>query len=303
MRLALTALCLVCLLAPTLPAWAADAAAAVELYRAGKYREAIAEWQAAHAEEPRQANLCNLGRAYKRLKEWPEAHSYLTRCVVGESKLLARRAEADLERVLKQLQRGPYAEVRVSATPAEATASFPGLLDGRALALPSVVWLSRGPGEVRVGADGYVSQTVTFQLGGPGVTVAVVLEEGSGEAPPVALGGHAAPLVETGMPGSIMTSRSPTGAYVAIGAGAALIVGGVISHIAATGTRSDAEGLGPGTAFDDKESQFQLERGLALGFYGVGAVVLGVGIYLLVDHDGGPVVAPGPGGGSVTWRF
>jgi hypothetical protein len=93
---------------------------------------------------------------------------------------------------------------------------------------------------------------------------------------------------------------------VAASVGVAGLVAGGVFHAQALASKSDAEALFAGPEFDAELDRFEHRRALALGGYAVGAVGVGVGLYLLLRPGDRPAerrvsLEVGGGGLAVTW--
>jgi tetratricopeptide (TPR) repeat protein len=144
--------------APTARADAAlDAAArhfeeGSRLYAAGSYRDAIDEFEAAHAIAPAPANLFNLARCYEKLAELRIAlehyQRYLEDQEAPERQLVERRI-ADL--------RAMPVDLFVSTAPSDARVLVDGMGEAEPERTPSVVRLRPGRHVVRVERDGHLT--------------------------------------------------------------------------------------------------------------------------------------------------
>jgi hypothetical protein len=129
------------------------------LYAAGEYREAIDEFEAAHAIVPAPANLFNLARCYEKLGEFRVALDNYQRYLedpAAPDRVLVQRRLADL--------RAMPVDLFVSTAPAGARIVVDGRGEPEPERTPSVVRLRPGRHRVHVERDGYLPAERTVEL-------------------------------------------------------------------------------------------------------------------------------------------
>lgn len=87
--------------------------------------------------------------------------------------------------------------------------------------------------------------------------------------------------------------------WVVIGVGVAAVAGGGAATGSAMDSRTEAEGLPPGSARDDAVSSFELGRTMSYTAYGVGAAAIVGGVLWWVFDE--PAVEPAAGGVAFRW--
>ncbi len=278
---------------------------------AGDWSGAIERFRAANAIFWKASRHCNIGLGYAELKRLPEANHHLRQCQSNSAKALPDWV-ADIDRdILKQLTNGRYATVRFHTPTPGATVSIPSVFPDDRLTAPVSVWLPEGEHAVTVTAPDRVAETRTLTVvAGASQRVEVTLTEAAPVVAPPTIDPPTTPIVEPPATSNVEPSATPrvepvdsdsTLAYVLLGTGAAAAIAGGVTWGLALGTKSDAEKLFAGDAFDRKLDDFELQRGLTYGLVGVGGAMLLVGGGLLLfdrGADSGTVmgVSAGPAG-------
>ncbi len=260
----------------------------VELGRHGKFELAIERFREAERAFPRAIHACNIGLAYRLWKRYPQAYRYLRRCQSLATEKLPSWVRREEKGVLKRLRRGKYAPVAVHVAPAGAMLSLATLFgpDER-LAAPVTLWLPHGSHELVATLAGH--ETLTHEVSVANsepmrldLTLArrtVLTAKPVVEKPATPPAEKPAPIEPA--PVSPPPSDTPIAGWATLGSGVlAAGVGGLLHGLAVS--RADRiRGMVAGTQADSELSSFDLEKGLALGMYGVGAVAIGIGSWLL----------------------
>jgi hypothetical protein len=192
MRRLAAALATVALLAGALAARADDVADAkarlrkgAELYRASRWREAIAEFEAAYRLKPHGAIHFNVAQCRERLAEWPGAlrawHDYLREVPDAKDRAAVR---ASIGRIEQRLAAAGVQALLVYTDPPGAEVR----LDGKARgATPLHLVLSPGTYALSLSLEGYAPVAEDVALAAASSrAVEVVLRPGSLAAPPLA---------------------------------------------------------------------------------------------------------------------
>jgi hypothetical protein len=303
-----------------------------ELGRSGALVPAIAKFKQADALVSRAVHACNIGLAYARLKQWPQAELFLGRCreqwAQEESRPLNPWVDRRIREAINAMRGKGYTPVKVTVTPAHADITVSSLPADESFH-SRIVWLPHGDHVLIARADGY--QTAQRQIAASGeqqlsVELALKKEQPAAQPEPAPKqddppdlttppdpATSSAPVgpIEQPAAGPATDRRSSRGPwpYVIGGAGLAAVAAGGVFHVTALSTKSDAEDEPAGSPkFDDLQSDFERQRAIALGLYGVGLVGVGVGVYLWLTGDDGDQrvsVSPRPGGATavVRWSF
>ncbi len=256
-----------------------------EQARVGDYTRAIANFKQADALRPRARTACLIGLAYLRRELWPQAELFLTRCQAraNPDDLLPDwlpEAEALLSRKLGEVE---VTRVTIAVAPptADATVTVSSFAPDETFA-PRTIHLAPGRHVVEVTAPGYAPARETLELAGRGART---------------LAFRLAPTRPPAGPGSPWPRR------LAIIAGGAAVVGAGFHAWAAVtrGRLTDSS-----ARYDAAIDAFRLERGAALGAYGVAAAAATAGLVLHLARRDETVrlsgaVAPGGGLVVVAW--
>jgi hypothetical protein len=161
------------------------AAARDYLGAAGLYREA-------YRRSPESEYLCNVGVAYYRANDFPRASLYLERCLAASGDLpesFVKRVLAALSTVRRELERGPYMQVRLLTKQDFVRVTVEGFDEHDAIDAPATVWVLRGDRKVVARAPGYREATLMARQARGTVEVRIELEPivARRATPPVAL--------------------------------------------------------------------------------------------------------------------
>ena len=251
-----------------------------DLGRQGQLDAAIVKFKQAYKLFPRALYACNLGLAYVRKTDWARAHSFLSLCRsrwdADEGSTLQPWVNQRIDESVNALRAGAFGQVRVTAQPADAEIRVSAFSSDEVIAADRVVWLPQGEHTLTVSREGYVTRTQTVDVArGQETEAAIALEQEAAAVPAVVAPSRIEPESERGpLP------------WIVLGSGAAAIVAGGVFHAVAMGTKSDAEEIPPGDAFEDKVQTFKIQRALTVGLYGVGAAAVGVGLFLMLRSPG-----------------
>ncbi|MEZ4269649.1 MAG: hypothetical protein R3F39_25090 [Myxococcota bacterium] len=294
------------------------------LGEAGRWEEAVVHFKDAERLYPRAIHHCNIGLVYVRWQRYPEAQLHLARCRSRATEPLPAWVDVRYREVIDVLAAGAYAPLELRARPAAARLSidrFP----GEVLTAPVTVWLPFGRHRVVVEAAGYGAYSFDVAVTGQGarreeVSLEPLPPEVLRPPPELAPGPEPAPepapeLVaerqpeiqpgpEPDLPRPAADASTGRAGRVASGAlfglaGAAL-VGGVVLHVVAANTRDDAQSLGPGAAFDEREATFKRQRAGAWALYATAGASAVAGLVVRLVSQRAPAatvtLAPRPGG-------
>lgn len=259
-----------------------------ELARKRQFDDATAAFKQAHAIYPRALYLCNLGIAYSELGRWHQANYFLTSCFERwqetEDRAIDERVTRLINESLHRLRDGAYARIRIDADPVDATVTAPGAYaDDEPLMHGRTYWMPRGERELVAVRPGHVTRRVTATVDGDRI-VDVRIELAREPAPAADPPPRPAPLVPPASPAPVTRDREPERGrlpWIVLGVGGASAVAAVSLHVIAVGTKRDAESLPAGSAFDDRNATYDLQRGVAIGLYAVSAAAAGTGLYLM----------------------
>jgi hypothetical protein len=257
------------------------------LAQQAEWTQAIAAFKQADAKRPRAANACMIGLAYTRRELWAQAELFFARCherAKDGDPLPDWLGDAETQLAAKEAGAGAAA-ITLAVTPAGASISISSF-EADELVAPGTIHLTPGRYTVDINAPGYVNARRE-----------VVVEAGKAQTVEVALAKPAPPPPPPPSP-----SVTP---WIVIGAGVVLGTAGLVS---------DEAKLQPlkrtmKTSFDawaHNESAFDRWQAITVGLWAGGAVVAGVGAYLLyrehasvtldarLDRSGGAIL--------VGWR-
>lgn len=265
-----------------------------KLGRAGELDAALAKFKEAFHLVPRAFYACNIGLAYARKEEWARAHYYLALCRsrwdTDEKRPLESWVSQRVDEAVAKLQAGAYAPVRVEVQPAGATIQVSAFSADEPVTAGALFWLPFGHHRLTVTMAGYREKVVEVELSDRSEkSVAVTLEAIREDAVDPVVSREAAVPAQPSR-----GRRSSAVPWIVAGAGGALLVAGGVSHVIALGTKSDAEELPPGDAFEDKRSAFRTQRKVAIALYGAGAITAGIGLFLALRGGGEDDAAAAP---------
>jgi hypothetical protein len=255
-----------------------------------RYEEAVRAFKQADVEEPRGDHDCFIALAYRRLERWAQAEMFLSRC---RSRLKAGEAPPTwvpslTTEIADGLTRTGHARVVIGVEPAEAASTAQIAVSAFAADerfAPGAVYLPAGKHLLEVSATGFQSGSQTVEVVS-GRETAVVVKLSPPEAavtpPPVEPPVVERPVVTASQrPMTVAEPRSGLG-WFCLGVGAsAMVAGGIFNYLALHNqdllaqAKNDAD-------YEEHETRFDAQRiGTYVG-YGVGAVGIAAGIYLLL---------------------
>ena len=277
-----------------------------------RYDEAIAQFHEAERLFPRAIHDCNIGLAYRLSERWPQAFLYLRSCLARATSALPRWVDREHRAVQARLTRGAFTPVAIHVQPRGALVRFPDLLDDASFPAPVSAWLPRQSIRIEVEREGFQAQQRTLHpQGEASVRVDVSLEPLAAsveavDADTAAEGESSAEELVTDTtapegPGSLLVVETPPEEpvtlqvaldpanenpslvvpWVVVSSGLLLAGVGGVFHGLASGRRDRMSQLPAGAEFDEEMGAFEVDRGLAIGLYAAGAIVTGVGAYLL----------------------
>lgn len=270
------------------------------LGEAGRAADAIQKFREAERLLPRAVHRCNIGLAYVKLGKLPLALLYLERCRAGARSFPPWLAQRQGE-VASQLA-ATHAPVEIRITPSEASISVSALDAGEPLRSGERVFLPQGEWRVAAQHDGYLpGETIVRVKNLAGQQVELVLEP----HPAARVEQSAAPEVRSlqhsaARPASTARRIAP---WFALGAGVVSAGAGVLFHLRSLEARRDAVALHAGSEFDDRKADYRRNGWLAAGAYTMGAVGVGLGVYLLLrgrDYNDAAVEVSLHGSGAMV---
>lgn len=255
------------------------------LGKAGQLEAALGRFKQASALAPSAEHDCLVALAYRRMDVLPQAHLWLERARARGGEQPPWCVEGLRREVDAALRQGAYAPVDVSVAPAGATIAVSAFAPDEAFQSPHTIWLPLAVHELVASHPGHRTERVTLKIQTPNVyPVRVVLErEGPPAAPQLAVVPPPAPRAPDVVPPAAPGSPAPVRRWpwVAGGAGVAALLVGAFFHAEAIGTKDAAEKLPPGGAFNERADTFDLQRGVAIGSYAIGALAIGTAAWLL----------------------
>ncbi len=259
-----------------------------------QFADALRVFKQAVELSPSPLHHCYVALTYFKLKRYPEARLALDRAFdAGRDhapKWCSARLADDLSRALRV---GSFAEVDLSSQPRGATVSVSSLDPDERITTPRRIWLAFGAHRLQVSHPGYQSQEVDIEVTSKQlmpVDIALVASDVAGAEPPPAPEPTPLPTVapRPATDDREVGRRGRTWGWVSLSAGALAVAAGGYFHASALSTKRDAEKLYEGADFDDRLSTFERERAIAISGYAVGAIGVGVGLYLLLRGDRHP---------------
>jgi len=281
-----------------------------------------------------EVDSCNVGVAHASSSDWPRALRHLEDC--SESGRADTAALVALRKTKKALRVGDYAPVSIVVEPKGARVSVSSWEDADDFSAPRELWLPFGNYQLTATAKGYHTTKAKLVIDSNARYPIIVTMQRIADVKPGttnvdfgetdASGGAATHVsamdpkpkeFESLLPERYARAPDPDVVaegdrgrgpwpYLALSVGAASLAAGVVFTVVAADTNDDAKALPPGVERDALRDDFRNERTTAIGFYAVGAIATGVGLYLLLRHTGddGVVVAgvPQKSGGSVFVR-
>ncbi|MBT8494797.1 MAG: PEGA domain-containing protein [Deltaproteobacteria bacterium] len=286
----------------------------IDLAKQGDHQAAIDRFNRANGIAERASTHCNIGLAYLKLRAWAQADYHLAEC--------DRQWEAEdgdkpdwladnRKTAVTEMRRGSFGTLEITTRPSTATvvvAPFPGRrVHGR-------LWLPAGRHEVRVSAPGYQEQRLELVVEPGGrVRQAVSMER----------------LAKEVEPANDVSSSSSLGLVVGIASivvGAGMIPAGLYFRSAASDRTGAIDTLNGDylsmtedqlseadyrRRYQELEDQAKLRNRLMVGSFVAGAVLVGIGGYLVYDglssepNERQISIGVGPGGAMVSrsWSF
>lgn len=274
-----------------------------QLYKAGRYAEAVARFEAAYAAKPHPSIFFNIAKCWEQLGEVAKAlrafKDYLHADPDAKDRQSVEDAIANLERKLraKGLQ-----QIVIFAEPKEAIITVNGKLLGTS---PASTELPAGTHSLAVRADGYtaVERTFTMQLA-KGSELTVVLEKAGSAATASSDAPVKGPeLTPSATEQTALTARpqkrGPVFAWVAgglavagLGTGIAL---GVVSANASATLHAEPHPQAEATQLANTATSTAIGANIAYGVAGAAAIT--AVILFIVE---GKSAAPASGGGSAA---
>ncbi len=241
----------------------------IRLYRAGNYAEAAREFRVAQSLYPASNKLAfNLGRALERSGDLSGAIEQYEAYLARASEAKERDEVIAIIAALKAELADRAGTLRISSDPAGASIYLDDDLETPRGRTPLSLHLRPGHHSVRLWAEGFVAADREVELGMKETrSLVLTLVPLSAEPPPVA-----------------ETDWRPIVGWASLGLGVASVALGTISHVQASTTFDDAEGLGVGrqSEADALEGDFEGQQTLMYVGYGAGAALIGGGAALLL---------------------
>ena len=274
---------------------AALASEAEELGRDKRYDAALQRYkEAARLDPDTAAYLCNIGMAYYALANYPRAHLYLSRCHRAHGSWPDNVLEV-FRYVESVLQQQDYTPVTIQGTPVGAEVEVSFYRDEGPSAAPITVYLPFARYEVSVRAEGHVPTTLEInavnrnpQAHSFSLAPVSVAAGGAEDAGPATGAGEDTAPGGANWGGEVSGGpRDDGGAsvvpWIVIGSGAAAAAVGGGFFMSALSIHSDLEEPLPDERDrPELEQRMQDRQNVARVLAGVGAVTVGVGVFLLV---------------------
>lgn len=297
------------------PAVADDRARADQLQSEGNalakdryYEAAIAKFKEGQRLVRTWMRTCNIGMIYQQMGKLPQAELFLRQCKRASKGQLPAAVVKRIDGLVTKLRAGPYARVVIDGTAGMRIRPLAFPVD-ETVGAGEPVWLALGTQRLTASKPGMSDQTITVELTQRGTLVRRQLEltprlSAKVEPPPVK------PLPPTSVGSDDRAAPRSRGSLMITGGGVLLLAAGGVFHALAVRSRDRAEGLPamppgvPYPAYDSEVDTFEKQRAAAIGFYAAGAVVTGVGLFLMMRSGKArrrPVVSatPLPGGAAV----
>jgi hypothetical protein len=178
-----------------------------KLYRAGKFRDAIVEFEAAYRIKPHGAIHYNVAQCREKLEQWPEAlqayQDYLREVADARDRAAVR---ATMNRIERRLAAAGVQALLVYTDPPGAAVRLDGKARGRT---PYHVTLAPGAYQVALSLDGFAPETLEVEVNMAGTRLVDVVLKPKASAAPLAAG-------TVGAAGAV--APKPTGSAAATGA-------------------------------------------------------------------------------------
>jgi len=161
-----------------------------KLYRAGKYRDAIVEFEAAYRIKPHGAIHYNVAQCREKLEQWPEAlqgyQDYLREVADARDRATVR---ATMGRIERRLAAAGVQALLVYTDPPGAAVRIDGKGRGRT---PYHVTLAPGAYQVALALDGFAPEALEVEVNMAGTRLVDVVLKPKAAAAPLAAGAAAA---------------------------------------------------------------------------------------------------------------
>lgn len=263
----------------------------VEYFRQKRFGDAVREFNKAYRLDPNPVLVFNMARAFEELKDYGPAIEFYRKYLAMAPQAEDRRQVEETIRTLEILRRRSEAEARVPLTVVSTPDGAQVLIDGRPAGVtPLKTEIAAGTHFLSIEKDGFARSSFEIEAKPDApvrreVQLVPAAERGPGERP------------------------DRTWAWVAVGAGGALIAGGAIAGAQALKKHEKINDIIEGRAEAD-EAEFDALRDegarfalIADGLYVAGAASLVTGVVLFLMGDDEPstraTVRPGPGGAGV----
>jgi hypothetical protein len=271
--------------------------AATELARGGRLAEAAQQFRQAFAEDPRPGLMCNAAISYFKAKDLVHAQRYLERCI-GFGASLDRAFIDNLREVLKaveaDLRSTKLTPVEITAEPKAASIAIAGSTD-EPFTGPSRIWLSSGPHELVVTADGYVERRVAVTITDMALEpLRITLEPVAVKVPPVVV--HQEPSEAADRP----SIRPALIASIATGA---LGIAAVVSYVIARDRARASDFTDPNLTLTHYDELVDSAHAWQHASWGLG-IAAGIGAavssYLLLSAPAGVEINASGNGAAVS---
>lgn len=271
-----------------------------QLAKDGRFGDAIEAFKAADKIQPRASHACLIALAYTRRELWPQAELFLSICherAKAGDPLPDWVGLAD-QQIRERLASANVVEVVIDVKPATAQVTVSSFAPDEVFA-PRTIHLPLGTHVIFAKADGYEPAQATLEITGKAPQhIEITLK-------PIAA--TPTPPVDSVQPTTTTTEKRGKPLILA---GGAAIGAGVLAHVwmgFEHGKLQDAHDNNDPDLYDAHSGRYDAARISTVGLYGVGAVCLGIGLYLRSTSKESPAVAalPLPEGGalvSIGWE-
>jgi len=273
---------------------AADVVRAQKLARQKMLDDAVLLLEEIAQKYPASEHDCNLALAYLRKGDLTRAQ-LMTDVASLRGGARPDWCKSSLPQQLAQALRDEdYVPLTVTTTPADAVIDVAGLT----VRGVQLFWLPVATYNVVARADGYDDKKAAIVVASPGADLAITLSphqgtaadpidthvDGTGELGEVELDDVQEPEPDVPPP----TEAQPTWpGWAGVAGGGAFLALGAGFHLAALGTKDDANALPADSAmFESRSSSFSRERAVAIGSYVIGTAALAFGIWWLARELG-----------------
>jgi hypothetical protein len=257
-----------------------------ELAKQAEWSQAITLFKQADAQRPRAQHACMIGLAYTRRELWAQAELYFARCHQrasdtdplpdwlgdAEAQLAAKLAGAGIEPV----------SIAVEPVAAKTTISISGFEQDEVVA-PGPIHLVPGRYTLDIAAPGYIAQRRE-----------IVVEPHKPQTIDIRLEAPRAQREPSNVP------------WVVIGGGVALAAAGLVTDLWKVGPLRTSLETASYDDYPKYTGSFDRWRGITVGLWATGAVVAGVGAYLLYRERTTltvvPQLEPHGAGVVIEWR-